>query len=118
MFCKECGKEINEKAFVCPYCGCKIERQKEIEKSETNNNINVLCLVGFILSIISWFLALYGTVAIAGLVLCIIGIVKCPKNKLVKVNKGLGIAGIAIAAVSLIYTVYVLIALMLLLSSF
>ena len=23
MYCKECGKEINDKAVVCPNCGCK-----------------------------------------------------------------------------------------------
>lgn len=22
MYCKECGKEINDKAVVCPNCGC------------------------------------------------------------------------------------------------
>lgn len=22
MYCKECGKEINDKAIVCPNCGC------------------------------------------------------------------------------------------------
>lgn len=25
MFCKNCGKEIDEKAFVCPNCGVKVE---------------------------------------------------------------------------------------------
>lgn len=25
MFCKNCGKEIDEKAYVCPYCGVKVK---------------------------------------------------------------------------------------------
>ena len=25
MFCKNCGKEIDDKAFVCPNCGVKVE---------------------------------------------------------------------------------------------
>lgn len=25
MYCKECGKEINDKAVVCPSCGCAIK---------------------------------------------------------------------------------------------
>ena len=25
MYCKECGKEIKDKAVICPYCGCKTE---------------------------------------------------------------------------------------------
>ena len=26
MFCSNCGKEIDDKAYVCPYCGVKVER--------------------------------------------------------------------------------------------
>lgn len=26
MFCSNCGKEIDEKAFVCPNCGVKVAR--------------------------------------------------------------------------------------------
>lgn len=28
MFCKNCGKEINDHAVVCPYCGTQQELQK------------------------------------------------------------------------------------------
>ena len=29
MFCKNCGKEVDEKAYVCIHCGCKIESEEE-----------------------------------------------------------------------------------------
>ena len=108
MFCKECGKEINDKAFVCPFCGCRIEKREEFVASEPKEKkgISILCLVGFILSLVSLFIALYGTVAIVGLVLSIVGIVQCSKNNLRL--KGLGISGIVVSAVSLAYTIYVL----------
>ena len=27
-YCRECGKEVNEKAVVCIHCGCAIEQPK------------------------------------------------------------------------------------------
>ncbi len=34
MFCSECGKEISEKAVVCPFCGCATAK---FDKSEKKN---------------------------------------------------------------------------------
>ena len=36
--CKECGKEISDKAEYCVHCGCPIEMSKEVttEKEEKN----------------------------------------------------------------------------------
>lgn len=110
MFCKSCGKEVKDEAIICPYCGCalaKIAVNGETEKPEGKRKINVLCLVGFILSVLSWFLALFGMVAIAGFILSIVGLVQA--NRKNERLKGLGIAGIPVAACSLIYTLCVLI---------
>ena len=110
MFCKSCGKEVKDEAVICPYCGCalaKIEVNGETEKPEGKRKINVSCLVGFILSALSWILALFGTVAIVGLILSIVGLVQA--NRKNERLKGLGIAGIPVAACSLIYTLCVLI---------
>ena len=32
--CSECGKEISDKAEICPYCGINIEDSKEISKEK------------------------------------------------------------------------------------
>lgn len=29
MFCRHCGKEINDNAYICVGCGCKVERPEE-----------------------------------------------------------------------------------------
>ena len=118
MFCKTCGQEVNDKAIICPSCGCKVNESEELAPTKViaNKKINICCLLGFILALVSLLLALWGTVAIAGLVLSIVGLVQCSKGgyKL----KGLGIAGVVVAVCSLIYTVYVLVAAMTILSMF
>lgn len=109
MYCKNCGKEVSDEAVICPNCGCaivKIAVEREQVEPVTKRKINVLCLIGFILSTVSLFLSLYGSVAVAGLVLSVIGVVQSSRNN--DKLKGLGIAGIPIAACSLIYTLYVL----------
>ena len=108
MFCKTCGSEINDNAIICPKCGCSTKDAMETQSQVVQKKkINVLCLVGFVLSLVSLFIALVGTVAIAALVLSIIGIVQANKND--ERLKGLGIAGIIVSVGSLIYTIYALV---------
>ena len=33
MFCKNCGKEIDDKASVCVFCGVATEQQSEIGRA-------------------------------------------------------------------------------------
>lgn len=68
MFCRICGEEINDKAIICPKCGCetgiKIEKTPTvIDKSKTGMGI-LLCLVlGIIGLVIGILLYKDGTVA-------------------------------------------------------
>ena len=111
MYCKTCGKEINDEAVVCPYCGCAV-KDGVVAKAvgnvtQSQQKINVLSIVGFVLSLVSLLLAFYGIVAIVGLVLSIVGLIQC--NQRGERLKGLAIAGIIISVCSLIYTIYVLV---------
>ena len=111
MYCRICGKEIKDEAVVCPHCGCAVKEEpiknyEEEYDNEKSDKINIMSLVGFILSLISLFLALWGTVAIVGLILSIIGLVQCNQNG--ERLKGLASAGIIISIGSLCYTCYVL----------
>lgn len=38
MYCRECGKEINDKAVVCIHCGCAV---KENNNASQNNQGNI-----------------------------------------------------------------------------
>lgn len=40
MFCSNCGKEIDDKAVICIYCGCATKNQ-----SEQKPNKSMLCAV-------------------------------------------------------------------------
>lgn len=107
MFCKTCGKEVNDNAVICPNCGCSLKNESVYAEVKNDvKKINVMCLVGFILSMASLLIALYGIVAIAGLVLSIVGVVQT--NRTGERLKGLGIAGIIVAIVSLVYTLIVI----------
>ena len=52
MFCKNCGKEIDDNAYVCPHCGVKIDKSSD---SDGGSNVGwgilscLIPLVGLIL---------------------------------------------------------------------
>lgn len=88
MYCKNCGKEIDDKAVVCPYCGVLANRENI---TDTSGGTNVLAIVGFILSFF---------IAIAGLICSIIGYKNAPQfgGK----GKGLALAGIILSIASMV----------------
>ena len=90
MFCKNCGKEIDDKAAICIYCGVPTS---ESEKPRQQEATNIWAIVGFILSFF---------ISVAGLVCSIIGYKHAPEfggN-----GKGFALAGIIISATSMAVT--------------
>lgn len=94
MYCKNCGKEIDERAFVCPYCGV----QTGNNASAANNQTNVLAIVGFVLAFL---------VPIAGLICSVIGKREAPKYG--GNGTGLATAGIAISIVEMVLAVILIV---------
>ena len=89
MFCKNCGKEIDDRAVVCPYCGVQVGGLDAAQEKT-----NTLAIVGFILSFF---------IAIAGLICSIIALKRAPSfggN-----GKGLATAGIVISIVAIVIAV-------------
>ncbi len=103
MFCKNCGKEIDDKAAICLYCGVSTS---ESEKPRQQEATNALAIVGFILSFF---------IAIAGLVCSIIGYKRAPEfgGK----GKGLALAGIIISAISMAITLLYIVILLVMMGS-
>ena len=65
MYCKNCGKEISDNAYVCPNCGVKVAT--ETAPRQKNNK----ALIGFIFS---FFIPLVG-LAIAAIVISAVTLV-------------------------------------------
>ena len=92
-------KELTQKDIT-------IEQKKEqIENKQKNNN--KLCLASFIISIVSFFISIFGIVAIISVILAIIGIVNFDKNE--EKGRWLGIIAIIIGAISFNCTISLLI---------
>lgn len=97
MFCKNCGKEIDDKASVCIHCGVATGIKETNQTAE--KKLNAFGLAGFIVSLISLWLGMYFCIAsIIGLVLSIVGMVNAKKCKL----NGFAIAGLVLGIISLV----------------
>ena len=90
MFCKNCGKEINDNAVICPVCGVATDKFAEntVASQKTTNGMAV---AGFICS---FFIPLLGWI------FCGIGLQRAAQIK--GKGKGLSIAGIIIATLMFI----------------
>ncbi len=85
MYCKNCGKEISDNAYVCPHCGVKINGPQADEKKT-----NTLSIVGFILAFL---------VPIAGLICSIIARKQIRERS--EGGAGLALAGLIISIVEI-----------------
>ncbi len=98
MFCKNCGKEISDYAYVCPNCGVKTESALADNSSGTKKT-NVLAIVGLILSFV---------IPIAGLICSIIARKQCAERG--EGGAGLALAGLIISIVEMcIVLLYIII---------
>ncbi len=91
MYCGNCGREIDDKAVICPHCGVAVGR-KNVQTEEGNT----LAIVGFIFSFF---------IALVGLICSILGYKKS-KNEGAP-HQGLALAGIIISAVSIGLTILI-----------
>lgn len=88
MYCKNCGREIDDNAAVCPYCGVAVAPWKQETAVKQSNTIAV---VGFIFSFL---------IALVGLICSIIGFRNAPQcgGK----GRGLALAGIIISVLNMV----------------
>ena len=131
MFCKNCGKEVNENAAFCPHCGTAVSKPKEVALKEDNAPVtdnptneavntdnkpkdknkktNIYGLLGFVLSICVWVIFSFlkyqvyicTSIACASLALSIVGYIFAEKKGY---NfKSLALAGIIISIVAILF---------------
>ena len=120
MYCHKCGKENVDGAAFCNSCGTALNTTT----IQANNNLgqndnsdikekkimNTMCLIGFIISLISLILNFWGIVGIAGTVVSAIGLSQCEKKK--EGGKSLAIAGLCVGGFSIIFGAFTLLAMM------
>ena len=101
MYCKNCGKQIEDKAVICPHCGVATDRYALITQPavQTSKN-NGFAIAGFVLSFFSYL-------AILGLVFSCIGLNYSKQPEYNGNGKSLSVAGIAISCVMLFFSIII-----------
>ncbi len=101
MFCKNCGKEIDDKATVCVHCGVPTANAQPQQVVVTNTPNNGIAIAGFVLSFFSF-------AAVIGLILSIVGLQKSKTPELNGKGKGLAIAGIVLSCITIGYWIIII----------
>ena len=59
MYCKKCGKEINDNAVICPSCGCATDKYEQKNfKNESDSSGAGWAVLGFLFPLIGLILYL------------------------------------------------------------
>ena len=94
LYCKNCGKELDDKAYICVHCGVKVKEEKD---DETNKEkFNVFALVGLISA---FFIPLLGWI-FGG-----IGLSRANKSGNDPKGRAMSIAAITVATVVTLLTI-------------
>lgn len=108
MFCKNCGKEIDDNAIVCPNCGVATENMNKEAAATAEpaaKKVNVCAILSLVFSVLAfvgiWIFGwLFYLGAPAALALSIVGLVF---SKKLNNGKGLAIAGLAITIFDVVF---------------
>lgn len=103
-YCSHCGSELLDEAALCPKCGCMVNEIVTTTTVKEKLKTNVCALIGFILSLASalFFTNPFGLLALAGLILSIIGLIQIGRDSTLK-GKGFAITGIIVGSIFFLY---------------
>ena len=114
MYCKKCGKMVEDNSAFCPYCGADLRDQEEVDEAievaeatytnEDDGPWKVFALLGFILGIVSLAGAIFTVglyTGIPGIVLSALGKKSKDPDRQEKAAKGLklSIVGLIVSIV-------------------
>ena len=124
-YCCNCGKEFEKDVKFCPHCGANQyqnvmvvppQETPQITQAPQEKKLNVFALIGFILSLVSLFLSIYGIMGVAAAIFSTIGYIQVNENN--EKGKGFAITGIVLGSISVLYEIFTLLFLESLLSYF
>lgn len=114
MYCRHCGKEINEDAAFCSACGAaqniKVQSNMSYSNITSDQNAgqqasyNTMCIVGLVISGLSLLINFWGIVGLVGTIVSVFGVVYSNENK--EKGRELAIVGIVIGVFSIIYGLF------------
>ena len=109
MYCKKCGKQVEDGSSFCPYCGADLKEQEvevveaeEQKPQESRGPWKAFAIVGYVLGIVGFvtsFFLIGLEFSVPGIVFSALGKKTSDENAKAKANKGLklSIAGTIIS---------------------
>ena len=115
MFCRNCGKQINDEMKFCPFCGTATNFtpvNANVQTPVPTKKTNGFSIAGFVISLVSFYLGFFFCIVPAlGLVFGIIGL-NAPKET--NSGHGLALAGVIISSITFafwcIYWLFIILA--------
>lgn len=115
MFCRNCGKQINDEMKFCPFCGTATNFtpvNANVQTPAPTKKTNGFSIAGFVISLVSFYLGFFFCIVPAlGLVFGIIGL-NAPKET--NSGHGLALAGVIISSITFafwcIYWLFIILA--------
>lgn len=114
MYCRSCQKELEPSVKFCPHCGASVYDNAEntitydytgsdavAYEQSISTRTNSLAIAGFVLSIVSLFLSLWGITAIMGILFSAMGLHRINNSN--EQGRALAYAGIVIGILSIIW---------------
>ena len=101
MFCSNCGKEISDKAYICPNCGVKTNASADAE----NDQLRSMSIAAIVLTFF---------VPIVGFILGIVVLAKMKQNGTIGVPsdvRDMSISAVAIVGFGILLTIILMLAL-------
>ena len=120
MFCTNCGSQLDDRAVICPHCGCATENYYKTNQHAQYSSqvppvspvapmpvhvqskpVNGFAIAALVLGIAGlWFGMFFGIVPIIGLIFSIIGMSQASKTNS---GRGLAIGGLVTSIVGILF---------------
>ncbi len=101
MFCKYCGKEINDNADVCVFCGVAVNHEKRIATKDAK--YSPYSIAALVVSLVGLFIGLFGLVPVFGIIFACLGM-KQTADRQMK-GRGMAIAGLVLGIIGAVFAI-------------
>ena len=110
-FCPNCGKPLEPNSNFCPYCRMQLN-QISINNNQIQTNQpptpkpDGISTAGFIISMISMFISIFGLISLIGLIISCVGLSQTPKED--RKGRDRAIWGIILGIVGIVWGICML----------